>query len=63
MQAIAINFIEISRCVRFTEVITASALPPSSLDAKPTAPFMIYQERIMPITPAIAIPPIPIWRP
>ena len=27
-----------------------------------TAPLMIPQELMMPITPAVAIPPIPMWR-
>ena len=39
-----------------------SSLPFSSLAAKPTAPLIIPQDLMMPITPAVAIPPMPMWR-
>ena len=54
----AIIFIERSFCVRITLVSTF--LPPISLDANPTALLMIPHERTIPMTPAMAIPPIPI---
>ena len=53
------NFMEISRCVRSTAP-SPFFFPPNSLTANPKACLIILEERIIPITPAIAIPPIPI---
>ena len=50
-----------SRCVRFT----SSMLPPfpfNSRAARPTASRMIPQLRMIPMIPAIAMPPIPMLR-
>ena len=35
---------------------------PISLSSNPTAPLMIPHELMIPITPAVAMPPIPMWR-
>ena len=50
-----------SRCVRFT-VTAALLLPFSSLEARLTAPLMMPQLLMMPMTPDMAIPPMPIER-
>ena len=52
---------EISRCVRFTSAMLPP-LPFSSFVASPTAPFIMPQLLIIPSTPAMAIPPIPMLR-
>ena len=52
-------FIGISRCVRGKRSILASPLLFISLTANPTAPLMIPHDLMIPITPAVAIPPIP----
>ena len=62
MIPIVITFIDKSFCVRIVLLSTASPFPFNSFAAKPTAPLMIPQELMMPITPAVAIPPIPMWR-
>ena len=54
----AIIFMERSFCVRMT--FASTFLPPISLAASPTALFIMPHERTIPITPAMAIPPIPI---
>ena len=58
MEPMAIIFIEMSRCVRFTLASTLD-LPPISLAASPTALLMMPQDLIMPMIPAMAMPPIP----
>ena len=55
---IAIIFMEISRCVRLTFTSTL-LLPFISFAASPTALLMILHDFTIPITPAMAIPPIP----
>ena len=55
-------FILMSLCVRFTPDCTAEVFPFNSFDAKPTALRITPHERTIPIIPAIAIPPIPIYR-
>ena len=57
----AIILKEMSRWVRFTFSST-SLLPFSSLAASPTALLMMPQLLMMPMIPAMAIPPIPILR-
>ena len=51
----------ISCCVRSTCCV-AFAPPLSSRPANPTASRMMFQLRMMPIMPAIAIPPMPMLR-
>ena len=57
-----ITFIEISRWVRSTAA-PSLFLPPNSLTAKPTACLIMPDCLMIPIKPAIAIPPMPIGRP
>ena len=57
----AIILKEMSRCVRFTSSSTP-LLPFSSLAAKPTAPLMMPQLLMMPMMPAMAMPPMPMLR-
>ena len=52
---------EMSRWVRFTYASTP-LFPFNSLAAKPTAPLMIPQLLMMPMIPAMAMPPIPMLR-
>ena len=60
---IAISFIGRSLCVRGREAESfAALLPLSSFAASPTADFIMPADFIIPITPAVAIPPMPIWR-
>ena len=54
-------FIGISSCVRSA----TSAAPPfflNSLVASPTADFITPKDFIIPMIPAVAMPPMPIWR-
>ena len=60
-EPIAIILKEMSRWVRFTFSST-SLLPFSSLAARPTALLMMPQLLMMPMIPAMAIPPIPMLR-
>ena len=60
-EPIAIILKEMSRWVRFTFSST-SLLPFSSLAARPTALLMMPQLLMMPMIPAMAIPPIPMQR-
>ena len=57
--AIILN--EMSRCVRLTSVMLPP-LPFNSFEARPTALLIMPQLLIIPSTPDIAIPPIPILR-
>ena len=59
---IEIIFIGISSSVRFIFPSAFTPLPLISLAANPTAPLMISHELMMPMIPAIAMPPIPMWR-
>ena len=56
-----ISFIGMSRWVR-SAVSAPARRPRSSVTASPSACRMMFDERTMPMTPAIAIPPIPICR-
>ena len=56
------DFIEISFCVRSTEATVSPGLRLNSPAARPTADFMTPAERMMPMIPAVAMPPMPIWR-
>ena len=58
-EPMAIILNEMSRCVRNCS-LSAAVLPFISLAANDTAPFIIPHDLMIPITPAIAIPPIPI---
>ena len=60
-EPIAIILKEMSRWVRFTFSST-SLLPFSSLAARPTALLIMPQLLMMPMIPAMAIPPIPMLR-
>ena len=60
-EPMAIILKEMSRCVRFTFSSTA-LLPFNSLAAKPTALLMMPQLLMIPMIPAMAIPPIPMLR-
>ena len=60
-EPMAIILKEMSRWVRFTFSST-SLLPFSSLAASPTALLMMPQLLMMPMIPAMAIPPIPMLR-
>ena len=62
MMAIEMNFIDKSRSVRGIALAMALLLPPNSLPAKPTALLITLHDFTMPITPAIAIAPMPIKR-
>ena len=53
-------FIDRSVCQRIS--LTLSFFPLNSLPAKPTALQMMGQDLMMPITPAMAMPPMPIIR-
>ena len=56
-----ITFIEISFCVRGSSV--ATFLPLNSLTARPKALLMMPAWRMMPMSPAMAMPPMPRGRP
>ncbi len=53
-------FMDMSVCQR--TVLAALDLPLSSRPARPTAAVIIPHDLIMPMTPAMAIPPMPIIR-
>ena len=55
-------FIDRSLWVRTAVVALEPSLPLSSLAASPTAPRMMSHDLMMPMMPAVAMPPIPIWR-
>ena len=57
-EPMAMNFIERSRWVRMT-LASAFDLPPISLAASPTALLMMPQDLMMPMMPAMAMPPMP----
>ena len=61
IEQIPINLKEISRCVR-TWSCVALVFPFNSFEAKPTAFLMIPQLLMIPMIPAMAIPPIPMLR-
>ena len=50
-------FIGMSLCVRST--FSSDFFPPISFAARPTALFIMPHERTMPMTPAMAMPPMP----
>ena len=59
--AMAMNLNDRSFCVR-TAVVSAPALPFSSLPANETALLMMPHDFTMPMMPAIAMPPMPMLR-
>ena len=62
MEPMAIILNEMSRCVR--TVSSPSFLPPFiSLAASDTAPLMMPHDLMMPMIPAMAMPPIPMLLP
>ena len=62
MEAMPMNRNERSRCVRFA--IAESAFPPFiSLAASPTALLMMPHDLMMPMMPAMAMPPMPMLLP
>ena len=61
MLPMAIILNEMSRCVRLTSAMLPP-LPFNSFEARPTAPLMMPQLLMIPSTPAMAIPPMPMLR-
>ena len=58
MRIVRMRFIGMSRCVR--SVVSAAFFPPpNSETARPTAWRMIFDWRMMPMMPAMAMPPMP----
>ena len=56
-------FIEMSRCVRSTcSTCVPAPFLPNSRTAIPTASLITFDCRMMPMMPAVAMPPIPICR-
>ena len=53
-------FMEMSFCVRSTETDASPGLRLNSPAARPTADLMTPAERMMPMIPAVAMPPMPI---
>ena len=56
------DFMEMSFCVRSTLTAASPGLRLNSPAARPTADLMTPAERMMPMMPAVAMPPMPIWR-
>ena len=55
-------FIEISFWVRSTATAASPGFFLNSATASPSADLMTPEDLMMPMIPAVAIPPIPIWR-
>ena len=62
IRIVRMRFIEMSRCVR-SGAAAALLPPPNSETARPTAWRMIFDWRMMPMMPAMAMPPMPIGLP
>ena len=62
MMPITTIFIEMSLCVLMTSASASDFLRRNSLVASPRADLITPKDLMMPMMPAVAMPPMPMWR-